>query len=69
MEEQAVLECPCKDQCVRVVEVDNLVVEHVLVDLEVLVFWNVHVVVVLEVLEHLVVALVLLFMMVKVQVL
>ena len=61
------LECPCKDRFVRVLVVDKLVVEHVLVDLVVLVFWNVHVVVV-EVLEHLVDELVLLSMVLKVQV-
>ena len=47
------LVCRHKDLVVRVLEVDDLVVEHVLVDLVVLVFWIVRVVV-LEVLEHLV---------------
>ena len=49
MEEQVELECPCKDHFVHVLVVDNLVVEDVSVDLAVLVFWNVHVVAVLEV--------------------
>ena len=48
------LECRHKDLVVRVLEVDDLVVEHVLVDVVELVFWIVRVVV-LEVLEHLVV--------------
>ena len=47
------LECRHKDLVVRVLEVDDLVVEHVLVDLVVQVFWIVRAVV-LEVLEHLV---------------
>ena len=43
-----------KDLNVNVQEVDDLVVEHVLVDVAVLVFWNVRELVVLEVLEYLV---------------
>ena len=43
-----------KDLIVSVLAVDDLVVEHVLVDVAVLVFWNVRELVVLEVLEYLV---------------
>ena len=48
------LEYQHKDLNVSVPEVDDLVVEHVLVDVAVLVFWNVRELVVLEVLEYLV---------------
>ena len=52
--EQVVVEYQHKDLNVSVPVVDELVVEHVLVDVAVLVFWNVCELVVLEVLEYLV---------------
>ena len=63
--EEQDLECQQRDLVVLVLEVDKLVVEHVLVDLAVQVFWIVRVVVV-EVLGHLVEELDLLWMVVKV---
>ena len=65
VEEQEELECQQRDLVVLVLEVDKLVVEHVLVDLAVQVFWIARVVVV-EVLGHLVEELDLLWMVVKV---